>query len=76
MAADDIVVLRVFPSHIEADLARSVLEAAGVESALRTDDLGGLRPHMDLTRGVALMVRSEDRARAAEVLDTDVRRHA
>jgi hypothetical protein len=31
---------------------------------------------MDLTRGVALMVRSEDRARAAEILDTDVRRHA
>lgn len=71
---DEIVTLRVFNTHIEADLARSVLEAAGIESVVAADDSGGMRPHMAYTAGVRLLVRAEDAARARELLDTPARR--
>jgi hypothetical protein len=71
---DDIVTLRVFNTHIEADLARSVLEAAGIESVIAADDSGGMRPHMALTAGVRLLVRAQDADRAKQLLDTPARR--
>jgi Putative prokaryotic signal transducing protein len=71
---DDVVTLRVFNSHIEADLARSALEAAGIESIVGADDSGGMRPHLALTAGVRLLVRAGDAERAEQVLDTPARR--
>jgi hypothetical protein len=70
---DDVVTLRVFMTHIEADLARSALEAAGIESVIVADDAGGLRPHFDMTRGVALQVYATDVDQALAVLDTPAR---
>ena len=71
-----LVVVRTFPDRIEAELAHSALEAAGIDSMLRTDDIGGLRPHMSLTNGVAVLVRAEDAAAAADVLSSDQTRSA
>lgn len=65
------VVIRAFSSEFDADLARTALDAAGIESMLRSDDCAGLRPHMALTRGVELLVRSEDAEKADEVLDAN-----
>jgi hypothetical protein len=70
---DEVVTLRVFNTHIEADLAHSALEAAGIESIVVADDSGGMRPHMALTAGVRLQVRAEDAARAQQVLDMPAR---
>jgi hypothetical protein len=69
MKSHDLVVVRTFPTPIAAELARSALEAANIDSFLQADDCGGLRPHMLLARGVALMVRAEDAKRAATILD-------
>jgi hypothetical protein len=68
MTNTTLVVVRTFADRIDAELAHSALEAAGIESILRTDDVGGLRPHMSLTNGVELLVRAENAAEAAEVL--------
>jgi len=73
MDDSELVVVQIFPDRIEAELAHSALEAAGIASMLRTDDVGGLRPHMALTNGVALIVRAEDAAAAAAVLADDQR---
>jgi hypothetical protein len=73
VSAADLVVVQTFADRIEAELAHSALEAAGIESMLRTDDVGGLRPHMALTNGVALLVRAEDAEAAAAVLADDQR---
>lgn len=71
MSDSDLVVVRTFSDRIEAEIARSALEAAGIESMLRTDDAGGLRPHMSLANGVGVVVRAEDASAAAEVLAFD-----
>jgi hypothetical protein len=63
-----LVVVRTFGDRIEAELAQSALEAAGIESTIRTDDAGGLNPGMALTNGISVMVRVEDAVMAAEVL--------
>jgi hypothetical protein len=73
MRYSDLVVVRTFIDRIEAELAHSALEAAGIDSMLRSDDAGGLRPHMTLTNGVVLLVRAEDAQAAADVLADDQR---
>lgn len=66
-----LVVLRSFGNTMEAHLAHSALEAAGIESLVRPDDCGGMRPHMQIT-GVDLLVRAEDADEAGRVLSTRI----
>jgi hypothetical protein len=64
----DLVVLRTFLNDIDAQLAKTALEAAEIDSMIRADDAGGMRPHMWISRGVELVVRAEDVERANEIL--------
>jgi hypothetical protein len=54
------VCIRVFPSRLEAEMARGLLESFGVRSWIRADDAGGVYPFQLSGRGVQLMV--EDRS--------------
>jgi hypothetical protein len=50
------VCVRVFPSRLEAEMARGLLESFGVASWVATDDAGGLYPFQLSGRGARLMV--------------------
>jgi hypothetical protein len=63
-----LVSVRTFLNRIEAELAMSALEAAGIEATLSRDDCGGVRPSLWLS-GVDLLVRPEDFRRATDILD-------
>ena len=65
---DSLVAVGTFLNHIDAELARSALEAAGIDSMTRSDDVGGLRPHMAFGSGVVVLVRAEDEVAAREIL--------
>jgi hypothetical protein len=65
---DSLVPVGTFLNHIEADLAKSALEAAGIESMIVSDDCGGVRPHLWMG-GVQVLVRDEDAQRAIEILN-------
>jgi hypothetical protein len=67
--SDEIVVVRTFNDRIEADLAASALNAAGIESMIRDDDAGGMQPALALTNGVQVLVRAGDASAAGEILD-------
>ena len=67
MAADDLIAVGTYLTDIEAELAKSALEAAEIDAMIRADDCGGARPHMWMG-GIQLIVREEDAARAREVL--------
>jgi hypothetical protein len=67
---DELRVIRTYVNHFEADIARSALEAAGIESMIRADDCGGVRPHLWMG-GIELLVRDQDVDRADEVLGTE-----
>jgi hypothetical protein len=66
---DDFVVLRTFLTSIDAELAASALEAAGISAVIRADDCGGVRPHLWMG-GIRLLVRAHDATDAAAVLDS------
>jgi putative signal transducing protein len=66
---DEIVVVRTFNDRIEADLAASALDAAGIESMIRDDDAGGMQPALALTNGVQLLVHADDASAAGDILD-------
>ena len=64
----DLVVLRTFLNDIDAQLAKTALEAAEIDAMIRADDAGGMRPHLWVGSGVELVVRAEDVERANEIL--------
>jgi Putative prokaryotic signal transducing protein len=64
----DLVTIRTFASEFEADIAKSALDAFGIDCMISRDDCGGQRPHLTMTGGIQLVVRSADVERAEEVL--------
>jgi hypothetical protein len=70
---DDLAVVHTFATRTEADLAKSALDAAGIEGLVRSDDVAGLRPHMTFVNGAQLLVRVEDLDMARDVLDLPAR---
>jgi hypothetical protein len=67
MSNSELIVVRTFLSHVEAEVARTALEAAQIESIVSADDAGGMRPTLWMS-GVRLLVRAEDAERAGKVL--------
>jgi hypothetical protein len=66
---DELVVVGTFSDRIDAELAASALEAAGIDSMIRDDDAGGMQPAMAFTGGVELLVRQADASAAGEILE-------
>ncbi len=69
MAQDRIVVLREYPNELDAAIDREHLDSNGIISFISKDDAGGMRPHLQFTLSVRLLIHEKDRERAIEVLD-------
>ena len=70
MTDPELIVVRNFPDRIEADLAASALEAAGIEAMVAGDDAGETQPGLWGGAGVTVVVRREDERAAREILET------
>ena len=65
-----LVVVHTFGTPQEADVAKSALDAAGIESMVQADSGGGQRMALAWAgRGYQVIVREEDLKAASEVLD-------
>ena len=74
MTDSDLVVVHAFNNRSEADLAKSALEAAGIDSMIQADTGGGMRPHLAWAgAGFRVLVRTEDVGPAREVLELPAR---
>jgi tRNA U34 5-carboxymethylaminomethyl modifying enzyme MnmG/GidA len=70
MPDSELVVVHAFHNGAEAELAKSALEAAGIDSMIQADSGGGMRPHLAWAGvGFQILVREDDAAAAREVLD-------
>ena len=65
----ELVVIRTFQNGLDADLAKSVLEAAGIESIIRGDDTA--RRYYPMAQGLDLLVLAQDAEDAVKILETD-----
>ena len=72
MAEDSTVCIAKFGNEFEAHMARGLLESHGIPCFVAKDDCGGMRPFMQLSTGVRLIVRQSDAKQAANILN-DVR---
>jgi hypothetical protein len=74
MIESDLVVVHAFGSRAEADLAKSALDAAGIDAMVQADSGGGMRPALAWAGvGFQVLVRAEDARVAREVLDLPAR---
>jgi len=71
MKTSDVVAVSTFRSVADAQIAQGVLEEAGVDSMIRSDNAGGMYPAID---GAELLVRAEDLEKANEALHRHRRR--
>jgi hypothetical protein len=70
MANDDLIAVATFGNRVEADVAASALDAAGIESMIRADDGGSMRPAMAWAGvGFQVIVRAEDANAARAILE-------
>ena len=65
MNDSELIPVSTFPSTVDAQIAKGVLDEAGIESMIRSDNAGGMYPAI---AGAELLVRAEDLARATEAL--------
>jgi hypothetical protein len=71
---DELIVVHAFGSLPEADLAKSALDAAGIESMVKADSGGGMRPALAWSGvGYQVLVRAEDEQAARDILDLPAR---
>jgi putative signal transducing protein len=63
--SSDLVTLSTFRSSADAQIAKGVLDAAGIDSMIRADNAGGMYPAIS---GAELLVRSEDLEKARDAL--------
>jgi putative signal transducing protein len=70
MKRSDLIVVSTFPSAADAQIAKGILEGAGIDSMIRSDDAGGMYPAIG---GAELLVRAEDAEKATEALQPPTR---
>lgn len=68
-----LVTVGVYPTRIEAEIAKGLLEAHKIIAYLSADDAGGMRPYpLSYTFGVELQVEEKDEEKAKELLNARV----
>ena len=65
MKSSDLTAVSTFRSMADAQVAKGILDEAGIESMIRSDNAGGMYPAL---AGADLLVRTEDVGRAANAL--------
>jgi hypothetical protein len=65
----DPTIVRTFSDRGEAEIARSLLEAEGINASVTADDAGGATPSFNVVSGLQLVVDAGDVNRALQLLD-------
>ena len=68
----NLVCVKTFADRLQADMARSLLEANGITASVSADDMGGMRPDLAFTSGgVKLFVLDDNADKALTLLGED-----
>lgn len=65
-----LVTLTLYPTRIDAEVAKATLEAMGIKAMVSADDAGGMMSApFAYTAGAELIVREEDVEKAKKILE-------
>jgi hypothetical protein len=67
MRPAELVAVSPFRSTADAQIAKGILDDAGIDSLIRSDNAGGMYPAL---AGAELLVKAEDVTKAAEALQS------
>ncbi len=67
---DRLTIIKTFGTEIDAQVAKAFLDSKGIDSIIEKDDVGGLNPNFQMTSGVSLIVRENDKKKAVALLDS------
>lgn len=62
------VIVRTYPTEVEAEVDRAVLDANGIRAFVVRDNAGGMLPSLNLLASIRLVVDDTDAAQARDVL--------
>jgi hypothetical protein len=65
----DPIILWEYSNRIEADMAKALLEANGIESIVSSDDCGGMAGGQTFVRGVKIIVSRTEIEEAKKILN-------
>lgn len=65
---DKMIVIKIFGSETEAEIAKARLESEGITAIITKDDGGGMLPPLRQTLGVKLLVNKNDENNAKNIL--------
>ena len=65
---DSFSVVWEYSNHVEAEIAKGLLESQWIDAVVFSDDCGGMAGGQTFVRGVTLMVASGDMERAKRIL--------
>ena len=65
---EETIILKVFVTEMDANMARDILQDDGIKAFVFKDDAGGMEPHLQRTNGVRLVVNRVDADRARKIL--------
>ncbi|MGC2765193.1 MAG: DUF2007 domain-containing protein [Candidatus Acidiferrum sp.] len=69
MEHPNLVVVQAYGTRLDADLAKSELESAGIPAMIQADTAGGMREHLAWSGfGFKILVREEDATAARQIL--------
>ena len=71
MKSSELIIVSTFRSTTDAQIAKGILDEAGIESMIRSDNAGGMYPAM---AGADLLVRADDIEKATDALQRRQRR--
>jgi Putative prokaryotic signal transducing protein len=72
MTSSELITVSTFRSTADAQVAKGILDEAGIESMIRSDNAGGMYPAM---AGADLLVRADDVEKATDALQRRQRRN-
>lgn len=73
---DGMAIIKSYTNETEARVDLAHLEAMGITAVLEADNCGSMRPHMDLTSGVHLLVAGLECEKATALLKEAVEQPA
>ena len=66
---ENFVTVATYTNEVEAELAQATLSAAGIESYLKYEDIGGMLPVLQESEGIEVLVEKKNLIEAQAVLN-------
>ncbi len=70
-----LIEIGTFTNHLDAEIAKGMLEENNIQAFIRKDDCGGMEPQLQITEGIKVLVNSNDKSEALSIIESLTRKN-